>query len=87
MRIPCREEDVRGDFITHVLPEHKIARDGDDDVEGVSKDKSVVDGAGVLGGVAHVAVDVGKDGMPAPRGHEEAEGEREVGPVLRPEWR
>ena len=83
--VTCGKEDVRGDFVVDRLAEHQVAGDGDGDIEGVGEDVGVVDGAGIFCWMAHVAVDVGEHGVTAPGRHEEAEGEGEVGPALRPE--
>ena len=85
MRITCCVEDVGGDFVMDGIAEHEIASYGDSDVQRVSEDIGVVYCAGIFGRVAHVAVDVGKDGVATPRGHEKAEGEGEIGPALRPQ--
>lgn len=69
----------------HVLPKHEIAGDGNGDVEGIGEYIGVIDSSGVFGRVAHVAVDVWEDGVPAPGGHKKAKREGEVRPTLWPE--
>jgi hypothetical protein len=75
------QEDVAGDFVAHVVAEHEDAGAGHARVDDVGEDVRDVDATAVFIGVAHVAVDVGEDGVPAPGGHEEAEGERDGEPV------
>jgi len=82
LRVPLCQKDVGSNLIHDAVAEHKKASAHHAHVDQISEAVGDVDGPAVFIGMTHVAINVWKDGMTTPGGHEEAEGEGNGKPVL-----